>query len=176
MWRSPASGLSLAPCQRGCVLEKPANCKQYVGLISLQLILAPCMGETSLGRELCSALLFPSRLQRAPTGLHQGPAPTPGGSRAGQAPPGVFPCHSCSPLTLITLCSAPPCPQTLPEMPMHNPGEQLVAFLGRGQRLVWQDATTRVWSLPMQPCTADHSLALLPLVALSLLQVISGRG
>lgn len=134
MWCSPASGLSLTPCQRGCVLEKPANCKQYVGLISLQLILAPCMGETSLGRELCSAPLFPSCLQRAPTGLHQGPAPTPtpGGSRAGQAPPGVCPCHSCSPLTLITLCRAPPCPQTSPEMPMHNPGEQLVSFLGKG--------------------------------------------
>lgn len=123
---------------------------------------------------LCSALSLPPA-----TCSHRTAPGTRSHSRWLQgwpSPTWCLPCHSCSPLTLITLCRAPPCPQTSPEMPMHNPGEQLVAFLGRGQRLVWQDATTRVWSLPMQPCTADHSLALLPLVALSLLQVISGRG
>lgn len=58
LWARPRA----APCQRVCVLQGRANSKQYVGLISLQPILALCMGETSLGRELSFAPLFSSPL------------------------------------------------------------------------------------------------------------------
>lgn len=73
-WARPRAAL----CQRVCVLQGRASSKQYVGLISLQLILALCMGETSLGRELSFAPLFSSLCRFSPGGLCQGPAPRTG--------------------------------------------------------------------------------------------------
>ena len=139
---------STAPCQRVCVLQRRANSEQYVGLISLQPILAPCMGETSLGRELSFAPLFSPRLLT----LSRRAAPGTGSPRRVASgadgdlslhemtpePPDKPSGHHYSLLALITVCRAapsPPDPSVLsPEMPepMHEPGQQLELFFGEG--------------------------------------------
>lgn len=139
---------STAPCQRVCVLQRRANSEQYVGLISLQPILAPCMGETSLGRELSFAPLFSPRLLT----LSRRAAPGTGSPRRVASgadgdlslhemtpePPDKPSGHHYSLLALITVCRAAPSPQTRPSSLQKCPslctsqGSSLSSFLGKG--------------------------------------------
>lgn len=138
---------SAAPCQRVCILQRRANSEQYVGLISLQPILAPCMGETSLGRELSFAPLFSSRLltlsRRAAPGTGS-PCQVASGADGDLSlhemipgPPDKPSGHHYSLFSLITVCRAPLSPQihlsSLQKCPSlcTSQGSSL-SFLGKG--------------------------------------------